>query len=387
MEIRKKAKRIVQISPDESCPKCGYEPLTSTNTLSRRFIVDLVLTKNGLRKTVTQFSGIQGYCRRCSRNYAPAFIRQYGRNQIYDHRFGAWLVHQRIALRLPYESIVESAQEYFNEKISITLPAHFLGIFAQYYAETEESIFRNLLTSPFIHVDETKVNIKGVNWYVWVFTDEQHVIFELRETREATIVHEFLAAYEGVLISDFYPGYDSVPCRQQKCWVHLIRDLNDDLLSHPFDKEFEIFVSAVRDLFVPIMETVQKYGMKKRNLNKFKNSVDKFYQKRLIDKHYKSGLVLKFQKRFLRYRNSLFTFLEEDSIPWHNNTAERAIRPFAIQRDISKSPFQESVTRDYLVLLSIRQTCRFQGKSFFKFLFSGETDLDQFETRKRRRRA
>ena len=34
---------------------------------------------------------------------------------------------------------------------------------------------------------------------------------------------------------------------------------------------------------------------------------------------------------------------------------------------------------------SIRQTCRLQGKSFFKFLFSGETDLEKFEARKRKR--
>ncbi|MCP4287524.1 MAG: transposase, partial [Gammaproteobacteria bacterium] len=90
--------------------------------------------------------------------------------------------------------------------------------------------------------------------------------------------------------------------------------------------------------------------------------------------------------RFTRYQDSLFTFLEQDGIPWHNNTAENAIRHLAIQRDMSKS-FYESGTRAYLVLLGIRQTCRFQGKSFFKFLFSEETDLDKFEARKRRRRA
>ena len=91
-----------------------------------------------------------------------------------------------------------------------------------------------------------------------------------------------------------------------------------------------------------------------------------------------------YQKRFIRYKDSLFTFLTEDGIPWHNNTAERAIRPFAIQRDISKSPLYDATTYAYLALLSIRQTCRFQGKSFFKFLFSGETDLEKFEVRKRK---
>src|SRR5438128_10955353 len=53
----------------------------------------------------------------------------------------------------------------------------------------------------------------------------KYLPMKLTETREATIAHEFLINYNGILISDFYPGYDSVRCRQQKCWVHLIRDL------------------------------------------------------------------------------------------------------------------------------------------------------------------
>jgi len=44
------------------------------------------------------------------------------------------------------------------------------------------------------------------------------------------------------LVSDFYAGYDAIQCRQQKCWVHLIRELNDDLWDAPFDTEFEHLV-------------------------------------------------------------------------------------------------------------------------------------------------
>ena len=42
-----------------------------------------------------------------------------------------------------------------------------------------------------------------------------------------------------------------------------------------------------------------------------------------------------YQKRFDRYRDSLFTFLTQDGIPWENNMAERAIRQLAVQRKIS----------------------------------------------------
>lgn len=84
---------------------------------------------------------------------------------------------------------------------------------------------KRIQTSPFVHVDETKINIQGVDQYVWVFTDGNYVVLKLTKTREASIVHEILSNYYGVLISDFYPGYDSVKCKQQKCWVHLLRDI------------------------------------------------------------------------------------------------------------------------------------------------------------------
>ena len=57
--------------------------------------------------------------------------------------------------------------------------------------------------------------------------------------------------------------------------------------------------------------------------------------------------------------------------------AERAIRQLAVQRKISGSFFKRSAGH-YLVLLAIAQTCRFQGKSFLKFLLAKETDLDSF---------
>ena len=210
------------------------------------------------------------------------------------------------------------------------------------------------------------------------------MIFMLRRTRNAEFLHKFLENYDGVLVSDFYAGYDSVKCKQQKCWVHLIRDLNDDLWKAPFDDEFEYFVSEIKNLLVPIMETIQKYGLKKRHLNKHRKFVNLFYQRMIDNKRYKSELAVKYQKRFTRYRDSLFLFLTQDGIPWHNNTAERAIRHLARQKTTS-GYFGEKMMHYYLVLLGIRQACRFQEKSFFRFLYSGETDLDKFEVCKRKR--
>jgi len=118
-------------------------------------------------------------------------------------------------------------------------------------SQAEHLLIKHILASPFIHADETQINIQGVEHYVWVLTNGTHVVFKMTETREATIVHDFLTDYQGILISDFYPGYDSVKCQQQKCLVHLIRDLNEDLWKFPFDAEFEAFIWRSRTLLFP----------------------------------------------------------------------------------------------------------------------------------------
>jgi hypothetical protein len=69
-------------------------------------------------------------------------------------------------------------------------------------------------------------------------------------------------------------------------------------------------------------------------------------------------------------------------VPWHNNAAESAIKHFAKQRD-SSGPMYETVTHNYLTLLSIHQTCRNQKKSFMQFLFSERKDVYTFKRYKR----
>jgi len=261
---------------------------------------------------------------------------------------------------------------------------NLVGFLAKDYSCTETLLIKTILASPFIHADETGISIRGSRHYVWVITNGTHVVFQLTETRETTLLRKTLKGYEGVLISDFYPGFDSIECRQQKCLGHLIRDINDDLWKNPFNQEYESFVAAVRNFLVPLFEDVQRFGLKARFLKKHLKAVNRFYKQNIDGTQHRCEIVQKYQKRFVRYRDSLFLFLTEDGIPWNNNMAERALRHIAIQRKISGSFFKSGAT-NYLKLLGILQTCRFQDKSFLKFLLSGERDVDKYKERKRRR--
>jgi predicted RecB family nuclease len=375
-----KVNRVVRVPPKRRCSK-GHGAL-EYNELepAARTVIDLVFSRNGCRKTVTRYEGRKGYCPKCHRTFNPPLLGRL-HNRDFGHSFQAWTVYQRVVLRLPYRIIAQVTEHLFGVGLSDSSGVNFLRYLSDYYAPTEAASLRAIRASAFVHVDETRINVQGVDHYAWVFTDGRHVVFRMTETRAADVVREVLDGFEGVLVTDFYPGYDSMPCRQQKCLVHLIRDINDDLWKAPFDREFEAFALALQSLLVPILGAVDWYGLKARHLRKYGRSVDRFYAQHVTGREYKSELAAAYQKRFARYRGSLFMFLERDGVPWNNNMAERALRHLAIQRKISGSFFKRSAGH-YLRLLAVAQTCRFQGKSFLKFLLSTETDVDVFRSAK-----
>jgi predicted RecB family nuclease len=377
-----KATRCIRVRRRFKCPK--HKTLTiKLEQMDERIVIDLVISKNGCRKRLVKYVGARSYCTSCGRSHPPPAIARIGHKQAFGDGFRAWVTYQRIALRQPYEAIKDMMENMFGEYISKTTPINFMVSMAKKYASAEETLLRRIKASPFVHVDETKINIEGAEHYVWVFTDGTHVIFRLTATRETTVVQELLRGYTGVLITDFYAGYDAVDCRQQKCLVHLIRDINSDLWNNPHDTDLETLASKVKALLLPILSDVERYGLRRRHLQKHQKAVDRFYKEVIEGTEWKSEVVHRFVARFRRYREQLFVFLGEDSIPWNNNTGERAIRHLAIQRKISGS-FHKDVVLHHLVLLGIAQTCKFQHKSFLKFLLSGEKDVDGFQPNLRR---
>ena len=197
-----------------------------------------------------------------------------------------------------------------------------------------------------------------------------------------------LEAFSGVLISDFYSAYDSLNCPQQKCLIHLMRDVNNDLLKYPFNLELRSIASEFGALVKSILVTVDRFGLKKWFLRKHRCAVDRFLTF-LSAAEFVSEVSIGYQKRFKKHRDSLFTFLNHDGVPWNNNNAEHAVKAFARLRRVIGGTSTEIGTRDYLILLSICETCRYKGLNFLQFLRSGEKDIERFADSRcgRRRRS
>jgi len=210
-----------------------------------------------------------------------------------------------------------------------------------------------------------------------VFTNLENVVFVYSETREASTAQDVLQNFRGVLVSDFYAGYDSIDCAQQKCLIHLMRDVNEDLCKQPFNEEMKEVAQEFANLVKPMIESVDRFGLKACHLRKHKCSVRRFCEA-LSKRDYETEVAAGYKKRFEKNRDKLFTFLDHDGVPWNNNNAEHAIKAFVRLRNSIGGKSSAKGMRDYLVLLSICETCKCKGASFLDFLRSGYLDINAF---------
>jgi hypothetical protein len=92
-----------------------------------------------------------------------------------------------------------------------------------------------------------------------------------------------------------------------------------------------------------------------------------------------------YQARLTRNEGKLFTFLDHDGVPWNNNPAEHGVKALASFRRTTDGLMGEEGLSDYLVLLSVQQTCKRRGVGFLEFLLSQEEDVEAFRRRGRRK--
>jgi hypothetical protein len=266
-----------------------------------------------------------------------------------------------------------------NKVLDLHLPygatSHFKAKAAKTYDDTYNALVERLCRGNLLHADETKISVKGTDGFVWVFTSMDEVAYVYSETREGDLLQTLLKDFTGVLVSDFYTAYDSLSCEQQKCLVHLVRELDEDLVHNPLDAPYKDMARNFGTLLRTIIGTVDRYGLKKRHLGKHKREVSRFLRDiERLDRC--SELVDKYRKRFVKYGAKMFTFLDHDGVPWNNNNAEHAIKLFAKYRRNVDGYFTERTLQEYLVLATVFVTCEFNNVDVLKFMLSKETTLN-----------
>src|ERR1043165_7749748 len=153
--------------------------------------------------------------------------------------------------------------------------------------------------------------------------------------------------------------------------------MNDDLFKNPFDEELKWLTKNFSETIAPLIDTIDKFGLKQFHLNKHRIHAKQFID-RVLSRSFDSSVATNYQRRINKYQDKLFVFLEHDEVPWNNNNAEHAIKRFAFLRNVIGGSSTLRGIREYLVLLSVCETLRLQGISVLKFLMSGTTDIDHY---------
>jgi predicted RecB family nuclease len=362
-------KKITVTDTPSKCHRCGSTKLWRYRRDKSHIVYDLRFTRRGIKRWAVQYHYSTYRCGECRAEmtiYLPD--SQYGPN------LRAFLIYLLIELRLSYQNAIKHVSSLFDVALPNSTAYDIKSAIAEKYLPTYQGILRQIVRGSLIHADETKGVVIGRGHYVWVFTNLTTVAYVYAETRESTVLDDLLSGFNGVLVSDFYAAYDSVPCAQQKCLIHLMRDINDDLYKNPFDEDLKEIAGRFGALLRGIVETIDSYGLKARNLSKHKKAALGFVAHVIAMKcEAEAGLAL--QRRIEKNRDKLFTFLDYDGVPWNNNNAEHAVRAFAQLRNaiVTSTPKGHC---DYATLLSIQQTLRYRGMGFLEFMRSGRIEID-----------
>jgi hypothetical protein len=257
---------------------------------------------------------------------------------------------------------------------------------AAYYRPLADEILTAILKEDVVDIDETPVNLRKTTGYVWVLATHNKVYYVYKESREGGFLKDFLAGFSRVLVADFFTAYDSLKCRHQKCLVHLMRDINDDLRRHPFDEELRYIAQEFGVLLANVVSTIDRWGLTARHLHKHIKDSDRMLRQ-IHRRSFISEQAVKYQERFEKYAESLFTFLRRDFIPWNNNNAEHAVHYLAKVRRFTDGSFTSSSIAELLTLVTVLQTCEYRGVNALQFLLSGGRSLAAMTGRKRKHRS
>lgn len=234
-------------------------------------------------------------------------------------------------------------------------------------SELEEWINQN---HPTLNIDETPWSVKGLKEWLWVFANPNFCLFRAGDTRSRLEVESQLGSeYRGIIISDDFSVYNGYPvAAQQKCQAHLRRHCQRLIKTPGIDND-----SIGLALTEIVDRAFKQHRLWRENNNRqqyldsaaqLKTQINLTLNQWSEKAGYKAGKLL----RNLKLKaDQWWYFLDYPEIPPDNNLAERALRLAVTKRKVSGGSRSMARFQDTANLLSVIQTCRFQGRSVLDF--------------------
>ena len=239
-----------------------------------------------------------------------------------------------------------------------------------------ETIKQQIRGSPVVNGDETSWRENGRNGYVWSFSTERLRYFVYRQSRASSVVTEALGdGFEGVVVSDFYGGYNAHLGVHQRCWVHLLRDIHELKEKHKKDQSLRKWAVKVKAIYERAkgykgpstkLSAVEQQAERVRRQREFEQELLKMCRPHLKRKRVQSRLC----ERIERFLPELFVFVANPRVPSDNNAAERSVREMVVSRKISGGTRSEKGSEAKGLLASLFGTWRLQHLDLYQCCLS-----------------
>jgi hypothetical protein len=350
LEIDKEEEHVL-----ERCPDCGG-PLSEPRGKRRRVVEDIEEST-----VVTTAHTIHShYCPQCKKRVEPVVTDALPKSTIGNRAvvLSSWLHY---GLGQTVSQIVSVFDSLFHFPVSaggLTQLWQRLGtILEPWYAQ----LAQEARDSAVLNADETGWRVNGKTHWLWCFTNPQLTYYVIDPTRSSKVPVQFLAdCFNGTLVSDFFGAYNAIGTRRQMCLVHLLRELDKVDKIRP-GKEWTAFRKVLKRL---LKDAIRLSRRTDREAPDYANKVARIRQR--LDKltgcdTWSKPDCLRLCKRLVKFRDSLFTFLDDPAVPFDNNRAEREIRPAVIARKNSFHNTSKEGADTQAMLMSIYRTLKLRG--------------------------
>ncbi len=353
----------------EHCPECDGR-LSGGRLDYTRQVVELPAPQP---VEVIEHRVIKRFCPHCRRWQRPKLDLKgqvFGRGRI-GVRITSLIAYLRNTMRLPVRRIQVYLLAIHKLKISIGEIVELLHEMRRVTTGAVENLKREALGSGVLHADETGWREDGRGGYIWSFSTpgEQSVrYYEYDHSRGQAVVKRILGnEFHGHLVSDFYAGYNDYAGPQQRCWIHLIRDLHELKENHSQETEVVMWAEAVRKLYDEAQEWLKTAlaPPREQREQRYVELVSKAHQLGLEYARAKAHPCQALAKRLLRHEDELFQFVLVDGLSADNNLAERSIRPLVVIRKISGGSRSEEGSKTRMALASLFETWQARGLNAF----------------------
>lgn len=276
------------------------------------------------------------------------------------------------------------------EQAGVHLSRATLTSWAQRTSDLLAPIYRaqlsSILDSGVLAMDETPIKAghkgkgKMKTGYFWpIFGEQQEIAFVFAPSRAAKVIHEALAGYQGVLLTDGYEAYERFVQAtdgviRAQCWSHTRRKFIDAEASEP------ALAKQALDWIGELYEQETRLRQKQLEAEKAllyravncKPLVDRFFA--WLAETFHEHLLLpsspftKAANYTLEREKALRVFLERPDVPIDTNHLEREIRPIALGRKNWLFCWTEMGAQQVAVVQSLLRTCRMHGVDPYRYL-------------------